>query len=59
VKLTDAQPGDIFWREGYVSIYLGTVGGERLTVGSAKSKGAVTIQTVEEGDIDAVLRPAR
>jgi cell wall-associated NlpC family hydrolase len=59
VALTDAQPGDIFWREGYVSIYLGTVGGERLTVGSAKSKGAVTIQTVDQSDIKAVLRPGR
>ena len=26
VALADAQPGDIFWREGYVAIYLGTVG---------------------------------
>lgn len=59
VPLADAQPGDIFWREGYVAIYLGTVGDQRLTVGSAKSKGSVTIQTMDEGDIQAVLRPSK
>ena len=58
VALTQAQPGDIFWREGYVALYLGTVGGERLTVGSAKSQGSVTIQTMNESEIKAVLRPA-
>jgi cell wall-associated NlpC family hydrolase len=59
VPLGDAQPGDIFWREGYVAIYLGTVGDQRLTVGSAKSKGSVTIQTMDESDIKAVLRPIK
>lgn len=59
VKLADAQPGDIFWREGYVAIYLGTVGDQLLTVGSAKSKGAVTIQTMGTDEITAVLRPSR
>ena len=58
VALADAQPGDIFWREGYVAIYLGTVGGKRLTVGSAKSKGSVTIQTMDDNEIKAVLRPS-
>lgn len=58
VPLADAQPGDIFWRDGYVAIYLGTVGGERLTVGAAKSKGSVTIQTMDTSEISAVLRPS-
>lgn len=58
IALGEAQPGDIFWREGYVAVYLGTVGGERLAVSSAKSKGSVVIHTIEEGDIQAVLRPA-
>jgi cell wall-associated NlpC family hydrolase len=59
VDLADAQPGDIFWREGYVSIFLGTAGGQRVAVGAAKSKGAVVIHTVDKSDIKAVLRPAR
>lgn len=59
VPLAEAQPGDIFWREGYVAIYLGTVGGERLTVGAAKSKGSVTIQTMDADEISAVLRPTK
>jgi cell wall-associated NlpC family hydrolase len=58
VDLADAQPGDIFWRKGYVSIFLGTAGGERVAVGAAKSKGAVVIHTVDESDVDAVLQPA-
>ncbi|HEU5486021.1 MAG TPA: NlpC/P60 family protein, partial [Microlunatus sp.] len=56
VPLAEALPGDIFWREGYVAVYLGTVGGERLTIGSAKSKGSVTLQTMGESEISAVLR---
>jgi hypothetical protein len=40
-----------------VAIYLGTVGGERLTVGAAKSKGSVTIQTMDASEVSAVLRP--
>lgn len=59
IDAADAQPGDVFWREGYVEIYLGTVGGERLAVGSMKSKGAVAIHTVDQSDIKAVLHPAR
>lgn len=59
VKLADAQPGDIFWREGYTAIYLGTVGDQLLTVGSAKSKGSVTIQTMSTDEISAVLRPSK
>jgi cell wall-associated NlpC family hydrolase/exonuclease III len=59
VALADAEPGDIFWRQGYVAIYLGTVGGERLTVGAAKSQGSVTIQTMDAGEISAVLRPSK
>ena len=59
VALADAQPGDLFWHEGYVAIYLGTVGGERLTIGSAKSKGSVTLRTMEESAIKAVLRPSK
>lgn len=58
IALSDAQAGDIFWREGYVSIYLGTAGGQRIAVGAAKSKGAVVIHAVEEDDIKAVLHPA-
>jgi hypothetical protein len=56
VPLAEAQPGDIFWREGYVAVYLGTVGGERLTIGSAKSKGSVTLQTMDDSEISSVLR---
>lgn len=57
VSLAKAQPGDIFWHKGYVSIYLGTVGGERVVVGSLKSAGAVVIHTEGAADIKAVLRP--
>ena len=59
VDLDDAVPGDIFWRKGYVAMYLGTVGGDRLVVGSRKSQGAVVIHTMDESDIKAVLRPTR
>lgn len=57
VSLADARPGDIFWRKGYVSIYLGTVGADRVVVGSLRAQGAVVIHTAEESDIKAVLRP--
>ncbi len=57
VALADAEPGDIFWRKGYVSIYLGTVGTDRLVVGSLKAEGAVVIHPVDAADIHAVLRP--
>jgi cell wall-associated NlpC family hydrolase len=57
VSLADARPGDIFWRKGYVSIYLGTVGSDRMVVGSLRTQGAVIIHTAEESDIKAVLRP--
>ena len=57
VKLADAQPGDVLWREGYTAIYLGTVGGKPLVVGAAKSKGsAVVIHAME--DVAAALHPA-
>lgn len=57
VKLANAQPGDVLWREGYTAIYLGTVGGKPLVVGAAKSKGsAVVIHTME--DVAAALSPA-
>ena len=57
VKLADAQPGDVLWREGYTAIYLGTVGGKPLVVGAAKSKGsAVVIHAME--DVAAALQPA-
>lgn len=55
VPLADAKPGDILWREGYTAIYLGTVNGEPLVVGAAKSKGsAVVIHTMT--DIGAALQ---
>jgi cell wall-associated NlpC family hydrolase len=57
VDLADAQPGDIFWREGYTAIYLGTVGNERLVVGARKSESAVVIHVVDSHDIKAVLHP--
>ena len=57
VKLADAQPGDILWREGYTAIYLGNVGGKPLVVGAAKSKGsAVVIHTMS--NVGAALEPA-
>ncbi|HEX8488634.1 MAG TPA: NlpC/P60 family protein [Propionibacteriaceae bacterium] len=57
VSLGQADSGDIFWRKGYVSIYLGTLGGERMVVGSLRSSGAVVIHAAAEKDIKAVLRP--
>jgi cell wall-associated NlpC family hydrolase len=57
VSLAKAHPGDIFWRKGYVSIYLGTVGGQHLVVGSLKADGAVVIHTAKDSDIKKVLRP--
>ncbi|MET1007142.1 MAG: transglycosylase SLT domain-containing protein [Propionibacteriaceae bacterium] len=57
VSLAKAQAGDVFWRQGYVSIYLGQVGNDRLVVGSLKSSGAVVLHTAAESDIDKVLRP--
>lgn len=59
ISLADAEPGDIFWRKGYVSIYLGTIGTDRIVVGSLKAEGAVVIHAADESDIDAVLRPSR
>ena len=58
VPLAEAQPGDILWREGYVAIYLGNVGTDRLVVSSRKSEGAVVVHVVDEHDIKAVLRPS-
>jgi cell wall-associated NlpC family hydrolase len=59
VPLADARPGDIFWREGYTAIYLGTVGGEHLVVGARASEGAVVIHMVDSHDIKAVLHPTK
>ena len=53
VPLADAQPGDIFWREGYTAIYLGLVGNEHLVVGARASEGAVVIHVVDSHDIKA------
>ncbi len=58
VPLADAQPGDIFWREGYTAIYLGMVGNEHLVVGARASEGAVVIHVVDSHDIKAVLHPS-
>lgn len=57
VALAKAQPGDIFWHKNYVSIYLGTVGRERVVIGSLRAAGAVVIHTEQSKDIKAVLRP--
>ncbi|HEX8511223.1 MAG TPA: NlpC/P60 family protein [Propionibacteriaceae bacterium] len=57
VSLAQADPGDIFWRKGYVAIYLGTLGGQRMVIGSLRSSGAVVIHTADESDIKTVLRP--
>ena len=57
--LADAQPGDIFWREGYTAIYLGTVGKEHLVVGARASEGGVVIHVVDSHDIKAVLHPSK
>ena len=59
VALADAQPGDIFWREGYMAIYLGMVGEERLMVGPGQVQGSVTIHDGREPHIKAVLRPSK
>jgi hypothetical protein len=39
-----------------VSIYLGTVGHDRVVVGSLRAEGAVVIHTADESDIKSVLR---
>jgi hypothetical protein len=44
------------WRKGYVSIYLGTVGTDRIVIGSLRSEGAVVIHKADESDIKSVLR---
>lgn len=59
VPLADAQPGDIFWREGYTAIYLGMVGDEHLVVGARASEGGVVIHVVDTHDIKAVLHPSK
>ena len=59
VPLADAEPGDIFWREGYTAIYLGMVGKEHLVVGARASEGAVVIHVVDSHDIKAVLHPSK
>ena len=59
VPLADAQPGDIFWREGYTAIYVGKVGDEHLVVGARASEGAVVIHIVDSHDIKAVLHPSK
>jgi cell wall-associated NlpC family hydrolase len=59
VSMADAQPGDIFWREGYTAIYLGMVGKEHLVVGARASEGAVVIHVVDSHDIKAVLHPSK
>ena len=59
VSLADAEPGDIFWREGYTAIYLGMVGKEHLVVGARASEGAVVIHVVDSHDIKAVLHPSK
>ncbi|HEY5783267.1 MAG TPA: transglycosylase SLT domain-containing protein [Microlunatus sp.] len=59
IPLADAQPGDIFWREGYTAIYLGMVGKEHLVVGARASEGAVVIHVVDSHDIKAVLHPTK
>jgi len=57
VALAKTDPGDIFWRKGYVAIYLGTLDGQRIVVGSLKASGAVVIHTADQSDIKSVLRP--
>jgi len=57
VRLAVAQPGDIVWHQGYVGIYLGTVGDQRVVIGSVRAQGAVVIHTPAAADITAVLRP--
>jgi cell wall-associated NlpC family hydrolase len=57
VRLAKARPGDLVWHKGYVGIYLGTVGDQRVVVGSVRAQGAVVIHTLDDSEIKAVLRP--
>lgn len=57
VSLSAAQPGDLVWHKGYVGVYLGTVGDQRIVIGAVRATGAVVIHTLDDADIHAVLRP--
>lgn len=57
VSLADARPGDIFWRHGYVGIYLGRIGTSRMVVGSLRASGAVVVHPWDDTVQPVVLRP--